>query len=106
LISNTDEPFDIENLMHKKLSLELLRGHIAVLKEILSRNQGKSSYEKTPNVYIPPKDKPVPTIEESINLFFKHYTVTAVNKDLTKKQVEATKNFLYDVTLHFLKLCN
>lgn len=99
--SRAGEVLDITNPLHQKLSLEILRAHITVLREIHSRNSGKWLYEKTPTINTS-TTKITPSINETIKLYIKHYISTAKIKQSQQKQIQATQNFLNDVASPFL----
>lgn len=88
-----NEKFDINNALHKKMSLEILRANISIYEEILARNKGDWTYTKTPTIHV--NKKSLPSIENSIDEYLIRYENNAVSA--SANQIRDTKNFFIKI---------
>jgi integrase len=82
------EDLDLDNLLHKKLSLELLRAQVSIYKEILARNQGNWNIDRSTKLS-QDQAKRIPSILESIELYFKRYDRSSKAREADKKGMHA-----------------
>lgn len=95
------EEFDIHNLMHKKLALELLRAQYTIFSEILSRNKGE--WLRSDLLIDSNQMKNLPSIEKSIDEYLKRYCKKSKADGRQKSDVV---NFFNDVAKPLLIFVN
>jgi len=93
------DEFDINKISHKKLALELLRGNITILEEIVSRNKGNWNYDNVAPVDNQ-QNKKLPTIAQSVEMYL---TKRERTNPASERRTRDTRNFFYQVAIPLIE---